>query len=274
MGTMGTYRIFGVGDNRLGGIMTTPGASPRRRWLFYTETGDLDAALRRATTKGRNPQWPDGRAMGRADRPARGSAGGGVRTAPGSEEVAGPMVVVGGQAVNSGQPLHEGHPGHAQREQERGQRLLGGSPGLALQPAVGLHLALEGHLGQLQQPGGLGRIEVGADHLGLAGEQLDAGEERRQHQRHLPPPHLHRLRPQPGEVEADVGHREDDGLAARPGQGVASPAGQVAPDRVGRLRLGGVADLLVEPHLQRLQPGHLPDLLDHRRRVGRRGAAG
>lgn len=53
MGPMGTYRIFGVGDNRLGGIMTTPGSQPSPpAWLFYTETGDLDAALRRATTKG------------------------------------------------------------------------------------------------------------------------------------------------------------------------------------------------------------------------------
>ena len=50
-------------------------------------------------------------------------------------------------------------------------------------------------------------LAVIADHLGLAGEQLDAGLERRQHQRHLPPPHLHRLRSQPGEVEADVARR-------------------------------------------------------------------
>jgi predicted enzyme related to lactoylglutathione lyase len=53
MGPMGTYRIFGIGDRRLGGIMTAPkeqAASPA--WLFYAETGDLDAALRRATTKG------------------------------------------------------------------------------------------------------------------------------------------------------------------------------------------------------------------------------
>lgn len=53
MGPMGTYRIFGVGDSRLGGIMTTPRDHPSPpAWLFYAETGDLDAALRRATTKG------------------------------------------------------------------------------------------------------------------------------------------------------------------------------------------------------------------------------
>jgi predicted enzyme related to lactoylglutathione lyase len=53
MGPMGTYRVFGVGDNRLGGMMTTPkGHASPPAWLFYAETSDLDAALRRATTKG------------------------------------------------------------------------------------------------------------------------------------------------------------------------------------------------------------------------------
>jgi predicted enzyme related to lactoylglutathione lyase len=53
MGPMGTYRIFGIGDNRLGGMMTMPkGQASPPAWLFYAETGDLDAALRRATTKG------------------------------------------------------------------------------------------------------------------------------------------------------------------------------------------------------------------------------
>ncbi len=53
MGQMGTYRVFGVGDDRLGGMMTTPKGQPSKpAWLFYTETSDLDAALRRATKKG------------------------------------------------------------------------------------------------------------------------------------------------------------------------------------------------------------------------------
>jgi predicted enzyme related to lactoylglutathione lyase len=53
MGPMGTYRIFGVGDDRLGGMMTAPRDQPARpAWLFYTETSDLDAALRRATHRG------------------------------------------------------------------------------------------------------------------------------------------------------------------------------------------------------------------------------
>jgi len=53
MGPMGTYRIFGVDDSRLGGIMTLPRDQPSQpAWLYYAETGDLDAALRRATTRG------------------------------------------------------------------------------------------------------------------------------------------------------------------------------------------------------------------------------
>lgn len=53
MGSMGKYRIFGVGDKRLGGMMTTPKDAPTPpMWLYYTETKDLDAALKRATTKG------------------------------------------------------------------------------------------------------------------------------------------------------------------------------------------------------------------------------
>lgn len=53
MGPMGTYRIFGVGDLRLGGIMQTPtGAPAPPAWLYYAETSDLEAALRRATARG------------------------------------------------------------------------------------------------------------------------------------------------------------------------------------------------------------------------------
>jgi predicted enzyme related to lactoylglutathione lyase len=53
MGPMGAYRIFGVDDTRLGGMMTAPKGHPSRpAWIFYAETRDLDAALRRATTNG------------------------------------------------------------------------------------------------------------------------------------------------------------------------------------------------------------------------------
>ncbi len=53
MGPMGTYRIFGVGETPVGGMMTTPKGAPMpAMWLYYTETSDLDAAIGRATSKG------------------------------------------------------------------------------------------------------------------------------------------------------------------------------------------------------------------------------
>jgi uncharacterized protein len=53
MGPMGKYRIFGVGEKRIGGMMTAPKDSRMPpMWLYYTETKDLDAALLRATKKG------------------------------------------------------------------------------------------------------------------------------------------------------------------------------------------------------------------------------
>ena len=53
MGPMGTYRIFGVGDQRIGGMMTTPPGAPMPpMWLYYMDTADLDAALARATKRG------------------------------------------------------------------------------------------------------------------------------------------------------------------------------------------------------------------------------
>jgi len=53
MGPMGNYRVFGIGDKQLGGMMTIPKGSPTPpMWLYYTETPDLDAALARATKNG------------------------------------------------------------------------------------------------------------------------------------------------------------------------------------------------------------------------------
>ena len=53
MGPMGTYRLFGVGEKSLGGMMTAPKGAPRPpMWGFYTETSDLDAAVARATKLG------------------------------------------------------------------------------------------------------------------------------------------------------------------------------------------------------------------------------
>jgi uncharacterized protein len=53
MGPMGTYRIFGLGETGLGGMMTAPKGSPMPpMWSYYTETANLDAASGRATKKG------------------------------------------------------------------------------------------------------------------------------------------------------------------------------------------------------------------------------
>ena len=53
MGPMGTYRVFGIGERQLGGMMTLPKGAPMPpTWLYYTETSDLDSALARATKRG------------------------------------------------------------------------------------------------------------------------------------------------------------------------------------------------------------------------------
>src|SRR5262249_21444043 len=53
MGPIGTYRVFGIGDRQLGGMMKTPKGSPMPpMWLFYAETPDLDAAIARAIEGG------------------------------------------------------------------------------------------------------------------------------------------------------------------------------------------------------------------------------
>jgi hypothetical protein len=53
MGPMGTYRVFGIGETQIGGMMTIPKGSPMRpMWLYYTETAGLDAAVARATKNG------------------------------------------------------------------------------------------------------------------------------------------------------------------------------------------------------------------------------
>lgn len=53
MGPMGKYRIYGVGEERIGGMMTTPKGAPMPpAWLFYTQTKDLEATMARATKMG------------------------------------------------------------------------------------------------------------------------------------------------------------------------------------------------------------------------------
>ena len=53
MGPMGVYRVFGLGDRRLGGMMTIPKGNPMPpMWIYYASTSDLDASLGRAKGKG------------------------------------------------------------------------------------------------------------------------------------------------------------------------------------------------------------------------------
>jgi uncharacterized protein len=53
MGPAGTYRIFGIGEKQVGGMMTVPKGNPMpTAWIYYIQTNDLDAALARAKSKG------------------------------------------------------------------------------------------------------------------------------------------------------------------------------------------------------------------------------
>jgi predicted enzyme related to lactoylglutathione lyase len=53
MGPMGTYRIFGLGELQMGGMMTKPKDAPMPTcWMFYTEVSDLDGAMNRAKKDG------------------------------------------------------------------------------------------------------------------------------------------------------------------------------------------------------------------------------
>jgi predicted enzyme related to lactoylglutathione lyase len=52
MGPMGKYRIYGVGERRLGGMMKTPQGAPMPpMWFFYVSTSDLDGTIARATAR-------------------------------------------------------------------------------------------------------------------------------------------------------------------------------------------------------------------------------
>jgi predicted enzyme related to lactoylglutathione lyase len=53
MGPTGKYRVFGIGDKQMGGMMTTPKGSPMPpTWIYYTETSNLNSALDRAKKRG------------------------------------------------------------------------------------------------------------------------------------------------------------------------------------------------------------------------------
>jgi uncharacterized protein len=53
MGPLGAYRIFGLGEQRMGGMMTAEkGVTMPPMWLYYVNVADLDAVLARATGRG------------------------------------------------------------------------------------------------------------------------------------------------------------------------------------------------------------------------------
>jgi predicted enzyme related to lactoylglutathione lyase len=53
MGPMGKYRIYGIGEKQLGGMMSIPAGNPMPTcWQHYAEVADLDASHARATKMG------------------------------------------------------------------------------------------------------------------------------------------------------------------------------------------------------------------------------
>jgi predicted enzyme related to lactoylglutathione lyase len=53
MGPIGNYRVFGIGETHLGGIMAIPqGAKFHPMRIYYTETSDLYATINRAKKRG------------------------------------------------------------------------------------------------------------------------------------------------------------------------------------------------------------------------------
>jgi predicted enzyme related to lactoylglutathione lyase len=52
MGAMGTYRIYGVGETGLGGMMKLPPGAPMPpSWIYYVNVSDLEATIARATAR-------------------------------------------------------------------------------------------------------------------------------------------------------------------------------------------------------------------------------
>ena len=52
MGPMGTYQLFTNQDGQIGGMMKKPDKVPRPGWLYYTQVGDIDAAVERVKAGG------------------------------------------------------------------------------------------------------------------------------------------------------------------------------------------------------------------------------
>jgi predicted enzyme related to lactoylglutathione lyase len=52
MGPMGTYRIFGIGDEQMGGMMDKQPQTPAARWNFYVNVDSVDSAAERVKAGG------------------------------------------------------------------------------------------------------------------------------------------------------------------------------------------------------------------------------
>jgi uncharacterized protein len=52
MGEMGVYRIFGIADTTLGGMMTKPPTVPAAQWSYYFKVGNIDEAGERVRAAG------------------------------------------------------------------------------------------------------------------------------------------------------------------------------------------------------------------------------
>ena len=52
IGEMGTYQLFSTGGQTIGGMLAKPPMMPTPFWLYYFNTGDIDAAVRRVKAGG------------------------------------------------------------------------------------------------------------------------------------------------------------------------------------------------------------------------------
>jgi len=52
IGAMGTYQLFTIGGQPMGGMFNKPPAVPAPFWLYYVNVGDIDAAAQRVTAGG------------------------------------------------------------------------------------------------------------------------------------------------------------------------------------------------------------------------------
>jgi len=52
MGPLGTYQLFNIGEQSVGGVFNSPGVTQKSFWLYYFAVGNIDAAVERITRGG------------------------------------------------------------------------------------------------------------------------------------------------------------------------------------------------------------------------------